>query len=1128
MRIDSPQSVGITSGFGVPTGGTINQVLSKVDNDNYDTQWTNISGATVPFTATTDITKGYAVRLIEDGTIITPDYTQNLATKGGYFGTSGDSFVNDYAYVNSTNQVLALSFINNLPILYVGTVNTDTQEITFSGGTQLSTDVKDPNVSASIHYDEAIGRALVAYKLTSNTAVKLISIQKSGTTYSKITEINTSVGNNVITEVRLTSNGIDPGNKFYVSTRTLAERVRLRDVTVGSSNIVTSLDESPNMPLAAESHDILQFHLSSILVVIYRSGQTFYNFWDASTNTWASPASNYLIYNGLPSNQTTDLRIFRKNLNYYAAYVGQDETALIKFNANQDAPPSSVQATTNFLLGEGMWFYPADEFRTVSGWTQNGGTTAFYTSNNDVNQIDLSLAFSGLPSEDYTTYWSTPATNGFFQDSVGNFYGLGFNSNDFFKLFWNYLETVNYLNSPIIGIAQQSGTTGSIVEVAVENSISNVNEGLIPSFNYYSNPDGSLSLNGDTYVGVALSPTQINVMFSNPAGNSIPSLSVIDNSIGDPDDITTPGRYIVPVSGTTGVFVGESNDYADYDGSSFTFTTPTNGDKVSIATGPNAGNVYNYSSGTTSWNLSAQVTTLPTSNWVIGGTYKQNDLVVYQNVLYQANSNIPANTAFVIGTTGTTWKQIGYGNVIPEFDSQELATDRTVGNNVDTDILTFTIPSAGIWEVTWQSNAEGTFGVFGNIVSAWVTDNSNNVIPNSSQRLHWGNNSSLSCFGSNTFRVSTTGPQQFKLRGRALNGGVFYAGSSQSTSQRTNVSWSKISGFLPSTGSITTSRSAALSTTLVGGGSVGQDMVVVNNSVGNIPLSNSGVWTLTAGVTYQLECSIEYDAGGSNQFQGDTTVMFVDATTNTELPNQVGAKVITPFFTGRGISRPGYTTFIYTPSTNQTIKLRVSFQSNPGLLLATTFVNQLGTTNVSQFMGTLSNSWSNGNTYPSGALVVNSNNLYQANNTILPGSGFNIGSSGPTWNTIGLLRNEGTWNVVPGTNNYSFSVGESNQSYVMWVQGSIPNGIIGWQAQVTVTNSNVPCPGVQYAWNYVDGGTPLRFLSIPNQIFGTPGTIVTAFPTPFQNPSTTFVFSIQNNTATTYSVKWGYVRLSSQ
>lgn len=39
MKIYNPQLSGISTGFGIPIAGTSGQVLSKVDSDNYDTQW---------------------------------------------------------------------------------------------------------------------------------------------------------------------------------------------------------------------------------------------------------------------------------------------------------------------------------------------------------------------------------------------------------------------------------------------------------------------------------------------------------------------------------------------------------------------------------------------------------------------------------------------------------------------------------------------------------------------------------------------------------------------------------------------------------------------------------------------------------------------------------------------------------------------------------------------------------------------------------------------------------------------------------------------------------------------------------------------------------------------------------
>jgi hypothetical protein len=92
----------------------------------------------------------------------------------------------------------------------------------------------------------------------------------------------------------------------------------------------------------------------------------------------------------------------------------------------------------------------------------------------------------------------------------------------------------------------------------------------------------------------------------------------------------------------------------------------------------------------------------------------------------------------------------------------------------------------------------------------------------------------------------------------------------------------------------------------------------------------------------------------------------------------------------------------------------------------------------------------------------------------------------------------------------------------MWVNGNIPNGIINWNATVTLSNSNVPVIGVQYGWYYVAGGA-LVLTSIPSQIIGTAGTISTTMPA--VSNSNTFTFGITNTSGTSQTVYYGYTQI---
>ena len=120
-------------------------------------------------------------------------------------------------------------------------------------------------------------------------------------------------------------------------------------------------------------------------------------------------------------------------------------------------------------------------------------------------------------------------------------------------------------------------------------------------------------------------------------------------------------------------------------------------------------------------------------------------------------------------------------------------------------------------------------------------------------------------------------------------------------------------------------------------------------------------------------------------------------------------------------------------------------------------------------------------------------------------------------------REEGSWTVTTGTNTYSFTV-PMDGTYVMWVKGNIPNGIITWNATASVSNSNVPAIGTQYAWNYTGGGSPILLTAIPDQIRGTAGTISTD-ATYAGTTSNRFDFTIANTSGASQTIYYGYTKI---
>jgi len=128
--------------------------------------------------------------------------------------------------------------------------------------------------------------------------------------------------------------------------------------------------------------------------------------------------------------------------------------------------------------------------------------------------------------------------------------------------------------------------------------------------------------------------------------------------------------------------------------------------------------------------------------------------------------------------------------------------------------------------------------------------------------------------------------------------------------------------------------------------------------------------------------------------------------------------------------------------------------------------------------------------------------------------------SGYSQNAISPVT--GSWTLSAGTNTVSFTVPQG-ESYVMWVNGNIPNGIVNWNATVTLSNNNVPAIGVQYGWYYL-AGNALVLTSIPSQIVGTAGSIITSSPA--VSNTNTFTFGITNNSGSSKIIYYGYIKIS--
>jgi hypothetical protein len=146
---------------------------------------------------------------------------------------------------------------------------------------------------------------------------------------------------------------------------------------------------------------------------------------------------------------------------------------------------------------------------------------------------------------------------------------------------------------------------------------------------------------------------------------------------------------------------------------------------------------------------------------------------------------------------GANWATIatagGSGSVAAEFGSQILQSGVTINSATPIDVLSFTLPSAGTWEVITFLRAQGVAGYAAEFA---IYDNSNNLVPNSEILPAYGE---IGSTGTGVVRISTTGAAIYKLKAWASGGAAAPYNVSTDGNGRSGVTWKKISGNSPMT-----------------------------------------------------------------------------------------------------------------------------------------------------------------------------------------------------------------------------------------------------------------------------------------------------------------------------------------
>ncbi len=816
-------------------------------------QWVQTSaGETHKFIADTEVKKGYAVRLLDNGHVYAADFTYEGILANGFFGNDLTSRFVAHAYVNSKNIILGISTIGLLPHLVVGYINIDKNTISWNNPVQLSEAPIDLDKPVDILYDPTLDKAVLVY-IEDTELPNIVTIDYVADQYVLGASL-TLQGGVACKEVKLSSDGV----YFYASYITNSNQLGVKKLTVFTTGYLVS-STSTLVNGSYDTHAAVCNEPHKVAISSYELGVVKMHSYNGSNNTWISNNLNVATYPINPLKTIMKITTLSGSSEILIYFLGDNNSNFVKINFNNNDTVSGLAGLNLFTATDtitpiGIWYISALGSFYYSYIGDNGFTyitkvnRAYY-----INQIQS----SGVPGDSFVNYVSTN-TDAILADSNNEIYFIGYDGAHDPTLKWESIGQKTIEEFPVVGVCTKAVVAGKETELNVEGEVCSAFESLVPSTNYYMQPTGEITdVESDVYMGLAISETQININFSAKAVVK-PSLAIIDNSVIDPESITTPGRYIVPSVGLLGEFIGHENEYADYDGVRYTYSTPLDKDRITIVTGINAGKVYDYKLSTNKWVLSAQVTSLPISAYDPTKKYLANELVIKDNVIYQANDIIPINTVFLVGKTGATFKQIGASG-LAEFGTNGTIVDGSTiysaGNpSTFSDVAngSFTLPSAGTWLCSYRLSATSTNWMNARVVNSELTGD-NGVVLGSQIAVNASNNPIEMVA---TFLIITTKSTIFKLQARTFNNTSMTIKNATNSTLATgtwgssNITWNKIAGYLPIVGHFVDYGYFKVS-----GTPATNTDVILTKFNGSVSLSANKVM-LKAGNTYRLYANL--------------------------------------------------------------------------------------------------------------------------------------------------------------------------------------------------------------------------------------------------------------------------------
>lgn len=313
--------------------------------------------------------------------------------------------------------------------------------------------------------------------------------------------------------------------------------------------------------------------------------------------------------------------------------------------------------------------------------------------------------------------------------------------------------------------------------------------------------------------------------------------------------------------------------------------------------------------------------------------YTTTDGISWDRGSYFQLTQLPTAVAVVVNTVAE------YG------ENNSITNGQTTASGTFTDVVggSFTLPSAGVWEVQYNLISSGSSAA-SRCRYQIVRASDGSVVANSSAGFVYPAANYIEHVGQKSF-ITTTGADTYKLQFLSAGGTLTLLNANDGNGGNSKITWTKIAGQLPSTGQSVDYGTYTISQTAF---NVPQDAITVTTNSGNIPQS-AGVFTLIAGKTYKLSTNLSMTNYGGSSATNPPIVNFawVDAISNTAMPSAISGTTLA--VSGGATNQiGGYSNrnaeLTITPSVDTNVKIR--FVS--GTLNGATSFSVVGNVNITQ------------------------------------------------------------------------------------------------------------------------------------------------------------------------------------